>query len=161
LTAEWRSTIAGRKWTHALIKPEASQVLLEASEQLQRLGDVVTVDIGLVTGANNYFLLNQDKVLETGLDETDLRRVVARGHQLPGFELTTDEWEDQRRRGDVVWLFAPATAEDTAAEYIRQGEADQVNTSYKCQVRKPWWRVKLTTPPDLILSYMSNHAPRL
>jgi hypothetical protein len=69
--------------------------LIVASEQLQPLSDVATVDIGLVTGANNFFLLTEAQALETGLDEGQLCRVVARSHQLPSYVLSADVWEDQ------------------------------------------------------------------
>jgi adenine-specific DNA-methyltransferase len=161
LSADSRSPIAGRKWTHALIKPEATQALSVASEQMQPLGDVAAVDIGMVTGANSYFLLTNAQAGEFGLHVDQLRRVVARGHQLPGYMLSLSEWEEQRRAGELVWLFSPTTAGGAAGEYIRRGEADGAHLSYKCRVRSPWWRVKLANPPDLILSYMSNHAPRL
>lgn len=156
-----QSPIAGLKWTHALIKPETAQALSLASEHLQPLHDVATVDIGIVTGANSFFLLTDRQATEAGLTEDQLRRVVARGHQLPSYVLSSTEWEDQRCCGEVVWLFSPATADGAAAKYIRRGEDQRVNGSYKCRIRSPWWRLKLTTPPDLILSYMSNHAPRL
>lgn len=36
-----------------------------------------------------------------------------------------------------------------------------VSEAYKCRVRKPWWRVPLQRPADLLLTYMNADAARI
>ena len=34
-------------------------------------------------------------------------------------------------------------------------------SAYKCRVRRPWWRVPLVPPADLLLTYMNADTPRV
>jgi hypothetical protein len=45
--------------------------------------------------------------------------------------------------------------------YIAHGEDLDVPSAYKCQIRTPWWRPPVVTPPDLFFTYMSHRFPRL
>jgi len=45
--------------------------------------------------------------------------------------------------------------------YVSLGEARGVPDAYKCQIRDPWWRPPLVSPPDLFFTYMSHRHPRL
>jgi adenine-specific DNA-methyltransferase len=149
------------KWTDALIAPAAATTLDEIGDAVQTLGTIASVDIGIVTGANAFFLLNESRVREAHLPEADLRPLIARGHQLTSSALSRAEWERRRDADEIVWLFTPQHAAGAAGDYIRYGEELGVDEAYKCSIRKPWWRLKVPTSPDLLLSYMSNHAPRL
>lgn len=149
------------KWTHAFVGSEAADVFETAAAGMRRFGSVASVDIGLVTGANSFFLLTDDQAKKEHLQHRDLRRALARGQQLRSYALSDQEWNDYRRRGEIVWIFAPTADTGAAGAYIRKGEAAGVHESYKCSIRTPWWKLKIWDPPDLILSYMSNHFPRL
>jgi adenine-specific DNA-methyltransferase len=149
------------KWTQGLVDADATKALALAATQMRQLGELATVDIGVVTGANKFFVLTDAQARTRGLGGQQLHRLVARGHQLPGYHLGDAEWERQQRDGELIWLFSPTTDSGPAGSYIREGEATGVHESYKCRIRSPWWRLRLPDAPDLILSYMSNHAPRM
>jgi hypothetical protein len=66
------------------------------------------------------------------------------------------------REGSATWLFRPGGEPSPAAwAYIAAGETANVHSAYKCRVRKPWWRVPLVPPADLLLTYMNADTPRL
>jgi adenine-specific DNA methylase len=149
------------RWTHALLGERATRELEEIALTMKRLGEIAAVDIGVVTGANNYFVLTERQVQEEALVADDLRPLVARGHQLPGSKLTPDEWDKLRTDGKPVWLFAPGSFSGSASAYIAKGEQMGAHRAYKCRVRHPWWRIRIPAPPDLFLTYMSNHGVKL
>lgn len=153
--------VTERKWSQALVGSSALDALERAERHFVPLGDVASVDIGIVTGANDFFLLTDQEAGLAGLEAADLHRAIARASQLPGTSLTLGEWERQGHHGLPIWLFSPDSDDGAAGSYILAGEAAGVSDAYKCRVRKPWWRLRLPTPPDLFLSYMTNHAPRL
>jgi hypothetical protein len=148
------------KWSGALIDQRAVDVLAEVPG-FRPLGEFASVDIGIVTGANRFFLLSDDEVSRLGLDRSDLQPTVARARDLTGISLRKDDWMKLRDRGRTAWMFAPQDPGDAASRYIAEGEASGVNQGYKCRIRKQWWRLSLPQPPDLVLSYMSNHVPRM
>lgn len=149
------------KWTSSLLEDDALQALETANGKLISLGDLTTVDIGIVTGANSFFVLSDTDARQHGLYPPVLRRLVARAYQMRGYIFADSDWEAQRQAGTPVWLFAPRTNEGAAGRYISLGEAQSIGSAYKCRVRKPWWRFRVPEPPDLFLNYMSNQAPQL
>ena len=153
--------VTERKWSQALVGSAALDALGQAERHFVALGDIASVDIGIVTGANHFFLLTDEEAGLAGLDGKHLHRAIARASQLPGTSLTLSEWERQGHHGLSIWLFSPDSDDGAAGSYILAGEAAGVSDAYKCRVRKPWWRLRLPTPPDLFLSYMTSHAPRL
>jgi hypothetical protein len=149
------------KWTDGFLDEQATQALSAAAQLMVPLGYVASVDIGIVTGANRFFVLTDDEVRSLGLETEDLQPVLARAQQLRGYELTAEGWESERSAGALIWLFAPARRQGATGRYIDAGERENVHAAYKCRVRNPWWRLKLPPPPNLLLNYMSNQAPRL
>ncbi|MCC7107492.1 MAG: N-6 DNA methylase, partial [Chloroflexi bacterium] len=149
------------KWVSNLLDEQVIRTLASVTDIMTPLGDLATVDIGIVTGANDFFVLSDDDVRAHRLRRPDLKKAVARTHQMPGYAFTDLDWELERRAGAPVWLFSPKNLTSSVKRYIEFGETRGFNSTYKCGIRKEWWRLKCPDPPDLFLSYMSNIAPRL
>jgi adenine-specific DNA-methyltransferase len=149
------------KWVDGYLTNEATDALTTAGRIMRPLGDIASVDIGIVTGANDFFVLSEDQAAGLGLSRTELRPLAARGQFFTSPIFTTAAWTDLQRQGQPVWLFAPDAPSDPALAYIAQGERRGAHRSYKCSIRAPWWRLNLPAPPDFLLSYMSDHAPIL
>lgn len=161
----WRPVSPEEKWTSSLLSPEALTTytgLLStgAFTVLQTWGETT---LGMVTGNNKYFALSPARVVELGLQPSDLLRLSPPGSRhLRGLAFSTAALNELGRNGSSTWLFRPADAPSRAAErYIAVGQAAGVDTAYKCRVRKPWWRVPLVPPADLLLTYMNADTPRL
>jgi adenine-specific DNA methylase len=150
------------KWTEQLLTPSTREAFRASFGALSKLGDHATVDIGLVTGNNSFFVINESAVNRLELPAGALRKALSRAGQLPAPMLSREEWEIRRNHDEAVWLFAPAsTDDDRVRHYIQQGEATGVHKTYKCRIRTPWWKVKLQEPAELLLTYMSHGAPRI
>jgi adenine-specific DNA-methyltransferase len=153
----------------AQLLPDASRELYETlarHELVSKFGQVVSVDIGAVTGANEFFLLTDKDA--TGLDPGLLRPTVSKAIHLRGARLTATEIRRLRANGQRMLMFVaeadtPDAVLSTARAYIRRGERAGLHKRYKCRVRDPWWSVPLPKqgPPDLLLTYCSNRHPRL
>ena len=63
----------------------------------------------------------------------------------------------------AVWLLYPdpADASPELHSYLAVGIQRRVPEAYKCQIRDPWWRPPMVSPPDLFFTYMSHRYPRL
>jgi hypothetical protein len=116
-----------------------------------------------VTGNNRYFALSTERVKELGLSASEIVSLSPPGSShLRGLTFGTRAHNELARRGSSVWLFRPPADPSPAAQaYIDAGEITNVNEAYKCRVRKPWWRVPLVKPADLLLTYMNADTPRL
>lgn len=132
---------------------------------LRRLGDVASVDIGFVTGANDFFMLTFAEAKRYGLSRRLFRPAIARPSQFRGAILRADEEAEMLRneRCGVLALAAPGLDERPTAlgRYLRRGKRRGVHRGYKCRVRSPWYSVPGIRVPDAFMSYMSNVTPRV
>lgn len=122
------------------------------------------VELGSVTGANEYFAIGEETRKEFGLTEDHVRRTSPPGSRhLDSLAFTTADWEELREGGYPVWLFRPAPEDQSPAveAYKRRGEDLDIPDRYKCRIRPQWWRPPLSDPPDFFFTYMSHRFPRL
>lgn len=131
------------------------------------LRDVAEVDIGAVTGANDFFIRRRHEVQERGFAPQLFRTVVSKAQDVVGATLRRDDIERLVREGRRTELLLtdghPADRVETIRELISQGEQLGLPSRYKCRIRSPWWAVPLPKrgAPDAFLTYMSDGYPRM
>lgn len=162
----WNVTPAAEgKWTDLLLPPHQRTLFKQVSgEHFAPLGAYGTSELGIVTGANNFFALSEQTRTEYELSEDQLVKISPPGTKhLRGLTFTRQRWEALRQANERVWLFRPTADDNTAARcrYTDYGELLAVDEAYKCTIRKPWWRPPLVPAPDLFFTYMSHRYPRL
>lgn len=153
------------KWTDLLLPTKRRQLFRNiVDEHFTSLDTYGTPELGTVTGANGYFALGESTRVEFGLTSDQLRRISPPGtRHLRGLSFTPGDWETLRVKDEPVWLLHPRADEPSAGlrRYIRHGEELGIPDAYKCQIRTPWWRPPMVSPPDLFFTYMSHRYPRL
>jgi adenine-specific DNA-methyltransferase len=163
----WTPRTTHGKWTPALLSASAlhacSAVEASGFATLHAWGETT---LGMVTGNNGYFALSPARATELGLPTHEMIRLSPPGSRhLRGLSLTETAWEALGRQGSATWMFRPPAdlteCSTHARRYIAEGEERGVHHAYKCRVRRPWWRVPLVAPADLLLTYMNADTPRL
>ena len=153
------------KWTSLLLSSSASVAYnsLVRDGGFVELGHWGRTDLGIVTGNNRYFALDNLTIRKHGIRQQDLLPISPPGTRLlRGMSLSRPAWTRLGTSGERAWLFSPRDpVSRPAARYISEGERQGVQTAYKCRNRKPWWRVPLVQPPDHFITYMSHKGPRL
>ncbi|MGH9424869.1 MAG: Eco57I restriction-modification methylase domain-containing protein, partial [Terriglobia bacterium] len=93
------------KWTQYFLSSQELDVLrnLRVHPKLTELGEVAEVDVGVVTGMNEFFVLPKDQVRELRVEE-HTERIVTRSSQLRGAFFSTREWLEDGRKGTPVFL---------------------------------------------------------
>ncbi len=132
---------------------------------MRTLGELASVDIGAVTGANDFFLLRAGEHRE--LSEELLRPTVSKAVHVRGARFCASDFEQLLEASIRCRLFVadegtPAELLATARRFLSRGERLGVHKRYKCRVREPWWTVPLPTHgvADLFLTYCSSAYPR-
>lgn len=141
---------------------------LRNEKKLQALSAVASVDIGMVTGANNFFILNSNEAKTLNLRATSsmLTPVITRPANLPGAILRDADLHTLSSEGGKYLLLnlTRSGLEATStplARYLRKGRRLGIANRYKCRVRSPWYSVPSVRVPDAFLSYMSHRVPRV
>lgn len=143
----WSSSVDAE--AHALYEREAARA------GARRLGDFAKVDIGVVTGANAFFILAPDEARALRLPKGVLLPIVRSATATPGLVATRGATER------LLWL-PDGVGGKAVARYLAEGERRGIPGGYKCRTRTPWYRVPLPRArPQAFLPYMHHHVPRL
>jgi adenine-specific DNA-methyltransferase len=153
------------KWSEALLPTADLEVYasVTASTDFVKLLDWGDTYLGSVTGANKYFSLTASEIALHGIPLSDLVEISPPGSRhLRGLTFTNSSWNELAIEEQRVYLLYPRDRPAVGTKkYIETGETAKVHLGYKCSNRRPWWRVPLVDPPDLLLTYMDRHRPRL
>ena len=143
----WSGTVdrdAGELYAELLVRPGA-----------RRLGDVASVDIGVVTGANRFFVADAKEAARLGLPPSQLLPIIESASAVAGLAVRSSQMKRLLR-------IDREPRSRSLLRYLADGEAAGVAQGYKCRTRSPWYRVPLPkVKPDAFLPYMNHHAPRL
>ena len=156
------------KWTqYFLTKNQITLVRnLRNTPGLQRLGDVAEVDVGVVTGLNDFFVLTKSDVERLSANGYVVP-LVARSAHLRGFTFSkADLAQNTTTQLPAFLLSIPADAslEELPTElvsYIRQAEIKEWNKGYKCRIRKTWYTVPSISSPDAFMLRQIHERPRI
>ena len=154
------------KWTRALLAPHLRTLLdgIIENRQVRRFDEVAEVDVGIVTGANSFFLVSDETVHEYGL-EPWAHPMFGRSGHCPGVIYDKNQHVTNAAQGsptNFVW-FRDSSVEKSAGgrAYIRRGEQRRYHVRYKCRIREPWYAVPSVYATDVGLLKRSHNTPRL
>lgn len=159
---------AREKWTQYFLTADELALVreLETADTLTTLGQLADVDVGVVTGRNEFFVLTPTQAEGLGVRESCLR-LVGRSAQTPGLVLRDGEWDSLAvDDGKCLLLQLGDTPRDdlsdAALAYVEWGEQHGVDDGYKCRIRRPnWWRVPSVWVPDAFLLRQIHDGPRI
>ena len=138
---------------------------LRASAVTTAMGTHATVDVGVVTGKNEFFVLSGGQVEDLGL-EGYTAPLVSRSVQLKGTRLGKGDWNALAAAGDRVHLLNVAADHagrlpEGLRRYIRHGEEKEYHKGYKCSIRTPWYAVPAVWVPDGFVFRQIYDFPRI
>ncbi len=158
-------TIKG-KWTLALLTQEERSIIdrVEKSSRVKRFREIASVDVGIVTGANSFFLVNEETVRKNNLEEF-AHPMFGRSNQCPGviFSKKVHDLNVQNQLPSYfIWINTDyANLNNKQREYIKYGEKLDLEKRYKCRIRKPWYTVPSVYSTKIGMLKRSNDLPRL
>jgi adenine-specific DNA methylase len=155
------------KWTKYFLPPDGIEALRVARELpgIVRLGELADVDVGVVTGRNQFFVLRPSGTVEHKLS-TYVRPLVSKSAHVRGVSFATTDLAALEAADAPCQLLAvenglPLADHAPLSAYVEAGEADEVHKGYKCSIRKEWWVVPSTWRPDAFLLRQIHDHPRI
>ncbi len=153
------------KWTHLFLSSRQREAVNQCWQQLdwQPLRSYGRVEVGIVTGDNDFFIVNQEKASQFGKEH--LVPIVTSARDLQGIKFTADDFRrvlSQNRPAYLLKLQEPLDRLPAGLRsYLQSGERDHVNARFKCRNRKPWYAVPSVWESDALLLRQSGEMPRL
>lgn len=156
-------TVEG-KWTRALLDIETRSLFDELAEhnEVHRFDDIAQVDVGIVTGANKFFLVPDDIVERYALARW-AHPMFGRSAHCPGVIYDDRQHVANALSGfptNFLW-FQGGQIDAAAKAYIALGEQQALHMRYKCRVRAPWYTVPSVYSTEIGMLKRAHHTPRL
>lgn len=158
---------ASEKWLKFFLSAAEIDFMrrLRSSGRTTTLDAFASVDVGVVTGKNKFFVLNEDAINEHSLSKYTVP-LVSRSSHLAGAKIGKKEWQKLASAGDLVHLLhlAPQNGgklPPRLSAYIKSGENEQLHLGYKCSIRKPWYAVPSVWIPDAFMFRQIYDFPRV
>lgn len=155
------------KWTKYFLDENEIDLLrrLKNDNRIISCSDLMEVDVGLVTGRNEFFILNESQVKEWGLQRYTIP-VASKSNQLRGINFQSSDLANNSKVGSEMYLFIPPEKDfedlpKKCQEYVRYGEKKNYHKGYKTRIRKRWYITPSLWVPDGFALRQINDHPRI
>ena len=161
-----------KKWTNAILSDEDIDLLNMLDSKYMKVSELCEASPGIVTGANNEFILTKEQVEQLECQEFILP-TIPKSNMLSGqFILTQDVVQKLGERGNRIYLLNLSHVnEDLFSQPLKEYLTEignKENTSeiklkdrYKCKNRKPWYGVPIVRNGDLFFFKRYDRIPRI
>lgn len=156
------------KWTNYILSDDELVFLdrLKNRLSLKPIKDYCRAEVGVVTAANSYFIVDNEVV-----STPELRRIsqpiLQKGmYVTQGSSFTKEDLKAVRKANRPSYFLAfkdkPQEAfSEPIQSYLREGQRLQIDQRYKCKLRKRWYLVPSTWVSDGFFTKRSNIFPRM
>jgi len=135
---------------------------LQRTGILRRLGDLVRVDAGVVTGSNRFFVLGPSAARD--IDPEYLQPALPSARAADGLVFRSADWEKLRAADQACYLLnipGAAKLDRGTRAYLDQGERDGVPERATCRRRPKWYALPPAGTPAALLPYLCSRWPRM
>jgi adenine-specific DNA-methyltransferase len=151
---------AARKWTNF---PRAKAPSREGDATTTTLGDLFTIRRGLVTGANDFFIMTREEALGRGVSERFLRPILPSPRYVKEPIIEADEQGDPTVDRPLVLLDCNLPEDEVRSDhpslwaYFQEGVARGLNEGYLTSRRSPWYTQERRESSPFVCTYMGRH----
>ncbi len=141
------------KWTKLFTSQD-----LDGDQVQHTIGDFFTVKRGLVTGDNDFFIMDNRAAEENGIPQDMLRPIIPSPRHL-----TPQTEEIGEETGSMLFICDMSREVlrklyPSVLKYIERGEAEGRQGGYICSRRTPWYRCPTTSAGPIIIPYMGREG---
>jgi adenine-specific DNA-methyltransferase len=133
------------KWTKYFLNLDEINLLrkLKKDKRVIPCGEILDVDVGIVTGRNEFFMMKEEQVRQWKLQKYTLP-VTSKSNQLKGIAFYDEDFSENSSAQNSIHLFNPPNDEfkklpAVCKKYIKYGEENGFHEGYKTSIRKYWY----------------------
>ena len=146
------------KWTRFPAAASASDV------NGATLGDFFAIKRGIATGANRFFIMDEQRAEALSIPRRFLRPILPSPRYMKSDVVATDHHGGPKLERPLfvfdchVPLEVLERTEPRTADYLKQGEAERVNEGYLASRRDPWYSIEGRDPAPFLCTYMGRSS---
>lgn len=147
---EEKQKYIGTKWGKYIRAPEIFFKILEkAKDKLVPLNKLAKVGVGFVSGANNFFYLNKERINQMKIENKYLRSVIKSPKESNFLKI-----EVEKLKNKVLLIDPKDKIDRNLWRYIKWGESQVFHKRPTCASHKPHWYNLYQEPTKILASYM-------
>lgn len=138
-----------KKWSNCILNDEETEALHKIAKNYPKIESVGDIAPGIVTGANNFFVLSKSKVKQFGLTSDSALPVLMKSSTVPPLLLFTEKDFSTIAATDIpsyVLNLKSLTRLDFSPAlnaHIKHGKKKELHKRYKCRFRGRWFDVPI------------------
>ena len=157
--------ISKSKWTHYNLTPAEIKLLNSINKRLPRVEHYVNVKVGIVTGANKYFILPKKGIRKNSASAYS-RPILTSGKFVEqGVDYTSDDFTSMSNSGCPSFLLDLNKKNRRNIKldaYLEYGVSQGLHKRYKCSQRGVWFKVpSVGSPPQAFYFRRTHMLPKL
>lgn len=132
-------------------------------EEVVELGSLVSIKLGVVTGDNSFFIINEEKKKSYCIRSNYLKPVLPRIKYAQGIDYTNAEHKKNLENGLPGYLIHVVQQNEGSSikNYLDLMPKENITTNRTFSKRKIWHAPDDDKIPDAFLSPMNNHGPKM
>lgn len=155
------------KWTNYILSDEELSFIDAQKNGLSNIKDYCSkAEVGIVTAANDYFIVKNDVVTKYNLEEY-IKPILARSNHIHGkIEFTKKDLNRCNSTNCAVNLIAfenvaQCALKKSARVYVEKGREQKLHERYKFKKRSHWHHVPSIWAPEGFFTKRSHLFPRI
>jgi adenine-specific DNA-methyltransferase len=166
-TLSQNAKVKESKWTHHHLETEEIELLEKLRGKLKTVNDYCSSKAGIVTAANDYFIVDENTVEEFSLHDF-VRPIIQKGIFVNGsVELSKKDFRTLVKNHKPTYLLSldksvHVTKYKSLGKYLRMGKVKSLDIRYKMTFRHKWYRVpNIGIPAEAFFFKRCNEYPKL
>ena len=155
------------KWTHHHLTTDEIELLEKIKKQIQIVNHYCTSKAGIVTAANDYFIVDAKTVKEFSLEKY-VKEIIKKGSFVNGSViLSLSDFEILVKQSKPAFLIAldkltKIKSNEKINKYLEKGLDLKINERYKTSIRDKWYEVpNIGNVPEAFFFKRCNEYPKL
>ena len=154
------------KWTNYILSDSELQFLDACKKKLLPIKDYCRAEVGIVTAANDYFIVDKTIIRDTALNRL-AKPILQKGSYMPPtLSLSKADFLKIVDDGNPAFFLAFENKKESSfpasvKQYLKKGESLKINDRYKCQLRENWYFVPSVWISEGFFTKRSNVFPRM
>jgi adenine-specific DNA-methyltransferase len=156
----------GLKWTAGILAEAEINLLIQSIKQLKPISHYSSSCPGVVTAANDYFIIDEQTIKKYRLDKYVLP-IIRKGQYVRKWaEIDSDLFDEMIIKKYPCYLvnLGEKTSQEHSrlvSEYIELGEGRNIHERYKCRLRDPWYKIPSIWTSEAFFFKRTHHVPKL
>lgn len=160
------ATIEG-KWMPVFLSQRERSLLkeLKSRDDIKKFSEIASVDVGIVTGANKFFLV-PDSIIEEYALQRWAHPMFGRSVHVQGLIFSENDHDVNKAAGlpaNFLWFQEDQVEKlpRNVKKYLDIGLSEKLHMRFKCRTRKTWYKVPSVYAAPIAMLKRAHHYPRL